>query len=263
MSRSVDAVISFGRIDYLKTILRTKVPLVCRFGNPVEQWMLDYLLGRRQSHIEFIGVSHSQMQGLLPIEKIQVVHNVISPEKFEFSSSPAPQPYITFLGRVTPNKGAHLAIEAAKKAEMRLIIAGVVPTLEPGVAEYFEQKIKPFLGSDIEYIGPVNDAEKQKLLGGAKAMLFPIQWNEPCANVIPEALACGCPVIAWNMASVPEVIEHGKTGFIVNSVDEMVAAIGRINEIDRTECRRAAEERFSSDHLVNHYIEVIQKSIRE
>jgi glycosyltransferase involved in cell wall biosynthesis len=153
----------------------------------------------------------------------------------------------------------HLAIKAAQIAGMKLVIAGNVSDSEPGAREYFQEQIVPHLGPEIEYIGIVNDVEKTKLLSGARAMLFPIQWREPFGIVMAEALACGCPIIGWRNGSVPEVVRHGETGFIVDSLEEMVSAIRAVSTIDRKACRRDAETRFDQEALVDGYLRVIDK----
>jgi glycosyltransferase involved in cell wall biosynthesis len=151
----------------------------------------------------------------------------------------------------------HLAIQAAQLAGVKLVIAGNVSETEPGAKEYFQKKVVPHLGPSVEYIGTVNDAAKTTLLSGALALLFPIQWREPFGIVMAEALACGCPIIGWRNGSVPEVIRHGETGFIVDSMDEMVSAIRSVQTIDRNACRRDAEARFHQDALVEGYLRVI------
>jgi len=255
--RRAQVVVSFGRVDYLWTVLRGGVPLVQVFQNPAKQSELDFVLATRKHALRFVGVSSDQMDGLGPRDLIHVVHNAASVERMVFSPAAQSPPYFAFLGRLTANKGVHLAIQAAKLANVKLVIAGNVSRTEAGAANYFESQVKPYLGPMIEYIGEVNDEAKVKLLGGATAMLFPIQWREPCALVLPEALACGCPVIAWKNGCVAEVIKHGRTGFVVESLDEMVAAIQKIDQINRLDCRRDAELRFSASHMVDEYEKII------
>jgi glycosyltransferase involved in cell wall biosynthesis len=258
-ARVADVVVSFARLDYLWTLARTSVPLVVVFENPAHQFEIDWIAKVRTAGVRFVGVSRSQMAGLEPAPLIDVIHNAADAERLGFSPNPADPPYFAFLGRLTANKGVHLAIEAARIAGVRLVIAGNVPEKEPGARAYFDSVIRPELGPMVEWIGPVDNVGKARLLQGATALLFPIQWAEPFGLVMAEALACGCPVIGWRNGSVREVIEHGMTGFVVESVNEMAGAIGRVDEIERIACRRAYEERFSAETMVDQYLRVIEK----
>jgi glycosyltransferase involved in cell wall biosynthesis len=159
--------------------------------------------------------------------------------------------YLAFLGRFTQEKGAARAIEAAQRAGRRLILAGKVDTAD---ADYFTTVIEPLLDGDrVRYVGEADAETKRDLLTGAEALLFPIQWDEPFGLVMIEALACATPVIGLRWASVPEVVDDGVTGFVTDDVDGMVGAIGRIGEIDRAACRRAAEQRFDAARMVDDY----------
>jgi glycosyltransferase involved in cell wall biosynthesis len=146
-----------------------------------------------------------------------------------------------------------LAIDVAKKSGRRLIIAGNIPQGEHQ-QRYFAAKIEPHLdGNAVEYVGAVDDAAKNDLLGRSAAMLMPLLWEEPFGIVMAEALACGTPVIGLRRGSLPEIVEHGVNGFVCESVEEMVLAVSRIPEIDRRTCRRVAEEKFSDRVIVDRY----------
>ena len=149
---------------------------------------------------------------------------------------------------MTADKGAHTAIEVARRLDRRLIMAGKVN--EGPEREFFAAEVEPYLSDNIHYRGEVDHLTKVELYKRARCTLFPIQWPEPFGLVMIESLACGTPVIAMRQGSVPEVIEHGRTGFIVETADEMVEAVARIDEIDPEECRRAVEERFGSEAFV-------------
>lgn len=250
-ARKADIVITFGRPDYLWSIYRTKKPLVVRFANPLDQDQIDEITKHRRDRLRFIGVSQDHVSGLEPRSRFSVVYNAVVASRLAFRAVPEQPPYLAFLGRITANKGVHLAIAASRDAGMKLIIAGNVSDQEPGAREYFEQVVAPEMGDDVQFIGPVDDDAKARLLGGAKALLFPIQWREPFGIVMIEALACGCPVIGWRNGSVPEVVRDGVTGFVVESMQEMVNAIRQIDEIDRKKCREEAENRYSQDALVD------------
>jgi glycosyltransferase involved in cell wall biosynthesis len=157
--------------------------------------------------------------------------------------------HLLFLGRFSPAKGADRAIEAARLAGRRLILAGKI---DPADAEHTRAVIEPLIdGEQIRYVGEADAAVKQRLLAGADALLFPIEWDEPFGLVMVEALASGTPVLGFRRASVPEVIEDGRTGFIVDDVEGMAQAIGRIAELDRRACRESAERRFTVERMVD------------
>jgi glycosyltransferase involved in cell wall biosynthesis len=159
--------------------------------------------------------------------------------------------YLLFLGRFSPEKGGARAIAAAEAAGKRLLLAGKVDTADQA---YFAAEIEPHLGNDgVEYVGEADYEAKRDLLAGADALLFPIDWDEPFGLVMIEALSSGTPVIGLRRASVPEVVEDGVTGFVVDDVAAMVAAIGRLGEIDRRTCRRRAEIRFTVGRMVDDY----------
>jgi len=169
-----------------------------------------------------------------------------------------PKDYILYLGRVTEDKGVHLAIEAAKRAGVQLIIAGKTYSTEGYWHAMIESNID---GKTVRYVGEQSMEGKIELIQNAKALIFPTQCNEVFGYVMIEAMSCGTPVIAWNNGSVPEVIKHGVSGFIVNSVDEMVTAINSINEIDRANCRQRAVDLFSIEKMVSGYERVYNKAL--
>jgi glycosyltransferase involved in cell wall biosynthesis len=167
-----------------------------------------------------------------------------------------PADYLVFLGRISPEKGVDAAIEIARHADMPLKIAAKVDQRD---RRYYDEVVKPLLKTaDVEFVGEVGGRDKDALLGGARALLFPINWPEPFGLVMIEALACGTPVIGYRRGSVPEIIDHGKTGFIVDGVAEAVAAIGRVHKVSRAECRRTYEQRFSPARMCDDYLAVYQ-----
>jgi glycosyltransferase involved in cell wall biosynthesis len=183
------------------------------------------------------------MRGALP-----PIHHGIDVGSYRFEPRPTDGDLV-FLGRFSRAKGADRAIEAARRANRTLILAGKVDAAD---AAFVEAEIEPLLdGKRIRYIGEVDAAAKRELLAGAAALLFPIEWDEPFGLVMIEALSSGTPVIGFRRASVPEVVEDGRTGFVVDDLDGMVAAIGRIAEIDRAACRAAAEQRFTVSRMVD------------
>ncbi len=164
--------------------------------------------------------------------------------------------YLAFLGRLTAEKGPEDAIRIARKAGMPLRIAAKVPRGERG---YFKERLEPQVdGKHVQLSGEVNDQTKEKFLAGAAALLFPIDWPEPFGLVMIEAMACGTPVIAFRAGSVPEVIEDGVTGFVVDGEDEAVQAIQRLGEIDRRAVRARFEERFTAGRMARDYVGLYQ-----
>jgi len=160
---------------------------------------------------------------------------------------------LVFLGRLERCKGAHTAIEVARRLKRQLILAGNISSL-PEEREYFEREIEPAIGRDfVSYVGAVDDREKNDLLGRAAALLLPIEWEEPFPVVLPEALLCGTPVVAFRRGGVPEGIDDGLTGFVCDTVDQMTTAVRRVGEVDRTACRTVAERRFSRQAIVDEY----------
>jgi glycosyltransferase involved in cell wall biosynthesis len=171
--------------------------------------------------------------------------------------------YLAFLGRISPEKRLDRAIEIARGAGISLKVAAKIYDED---RVYFQRTIAPLLNesrSFVEFIGEVGGERKNDFLRGASALLFPIDWAEPFGLVMIEALACGTPVIAWRNGSVPEIIKHGVTGFVVDSVNEATACVGRISEIERAACRRAFEERFDSRRMALDYVRVYRGLIAD
>jgi glycosyltransferase involved in cell wall biosynthesis len=164
--------------------------------------------------------------------------------------------YLAFLGRIAQEKGPDLAIATARRAGIPLKIAAKVDAVD---RRYFEREIRPLLDDPlIEYLGEIGEADKPAFLGDAAALLFPIDWPEPFGLVMIEALACGTPVIARPLGSVPEIITPGRTGFIASTVDDMVAAVRQLDRLDRAVCRREAETRFSVERMADAYEDVYE-----
>ena len=167
--------------------------------------------------------------------------------------------YLAFLGRICPEKRLDRAIEIAKRTNIKLKVASKVDTADQ---EYMDTNIRPLLDHPlIEFLGEIGHDEKQRLLGGASALLFPIDWCEPFGLVMIESMACGTPVIAYRAGSVPEVIDDGVTGFIVENIDESVEAVKNIQDLDRNRCRQVFEGRFSSSRMAADYVKTYGKLI--
>jgi len=174
-------------------------------------------------------------------------------EKYTFQPAVAPDAPLVFLSRVERIKGAHTAIAAAQKTGRRLIIAGNHGTTgEEGC--YWQEEVVPHLGRDgIEYVGPVNDIQKDALLGQAAAMIVPIEWEEPFGIVFAESLACGTPVISCSLGALPEIVRDGIDGYLVNSLEEACTAVQNLPKINRLNCRQRSEQYFSASVVLDQY----------
>jgi len=187
------------------------------------------------------------------LDYIATVHHGIDLSLFTFREQP--EDYLLFFGRFHPEKGAREAIKAARRVGRRLIMAGIIQD-----RDYFEREVQPHIDGDrVVYVGSAGPEKRDKLLGGAYALLHLISFDEPFGLSVVEAQACGTPVVAINRGSMPEVIDHGRTGFLCRDLEEAVEALGRIGEIDRRACRRWVEERFSVDRMVDDYVRVYER----
>jgi glycosyltransferase involved in cell wall biosynthesis len=173
-----------------------------------------------------------------------------------FAFHPEKGRYLVYLGRMSPEKRVDRAIEIATRAGLSLKIAAKI---YPEERHYFDETLAPLIreaGALVEFVGEIGDRERNELLGGALALLFPIEWAEPFGLVMIEAMACGTPVIGWRRGSVPEVVADGVTGYVVESIEDAVAAVHRIDRLSRATCRRVFEERFDASRMARDYVEL-------
>ena len=253
-TKRFDVIHNFGRLAYLTPVLArdvAKVQTYMRTVNPANM-VTAQRLGARRLH--YTAVSAAIRDTARGGGDWSVIYNCAVPSRYPFTGdTDARTAPLVFLGRLDKIKGAHHAIAVARRLQRRLVIAGSISPYAHE-QEYFERDIKPQIdGSLISYIGPVDDRQKRALLGGAAAMLMPIEWEEPFPVVLPEAMLCGTPLIAFRRGGVPEGIEHGRTGFLCDTADEMAALVARLPEIDRAVVRREAERRFSDTAVVAEY----------
>jgi glycosyltransferase involved in cell wall biosynthesis len=203
--------------------------------------------------VPVISISNAQREPLQWVNWQATVHHGLPRDLYRFVEKPGG--YLAFLGRISPEKGCDRAIEIARRAGVPLKIAAKIAD-GPDQA-YFQEKIKPLLREPgIEFIGEIAECDKESFLGGARALLFPIDWPEPFGLVMIEAMACGTPVIAFPRGSVPEVLEEGVTAHLGRTVDELVDAVERIGDLDRRECRDMFERRFSDDRMGADYVRI-------
>ena len=204
-----------------------------------------------------VSISNDQRAPLPQALWAATIHHGLPADEFQPSFERGD--YLAFLGRISPEKRADRAIEVARRVGMPLRIGAKV---DPADQAYFEENVEPLLGHDhVEWVGEVAGEGKADLLRSAAALLFPIDWAEPFGLVMIEAMACGTPVIAYRSGSVPEVIDDGVSGFIVESIDESVEAVRRLGELDRRVVRRTFEERFTVERMTRDYVRVYERLI--
>jgi glycosyltransferase involved in cell wall biosynthesis len=208
---------------------------------------------RRWSKFPLVSISDAQRVHLPFANWVSTVYHGMEADVSSWFTA-KPKGYLAFLGRMSPEKGPDRAIEIAKRLGMPLKMAAKVDAAD---AQYFRETIEPLLDHPlIEYIGEIGDAQKPAFLGGAEALLFPIDWPEPFGLVMIEAMACGTPVVGFGCGSAPEVIDEGVTGFLVKDIDGAVAAVRDISRLDRREVRRRFDRRFSATAMARAYLDV-------
>jgi glycosyltransferase involved in cell wall biosynthesis len=202
--------------------------------------------------VRYVSISDSDRHPDLGYE--QTIHHGIALDDFTFR--PEPGSYLLFLGRIHPHKGAHLAIEVARRTGLPLVIAGIIQD-----QAYFDSTVAPHLTPTITYAGPVGPSERDELLGGALALLHLISFAEPFGLSVVESLATGTPVIAFHLGSMPELITDGATGFLVDDVDGAVEALQHVPQLHRQTCRSDVEERFTAARMVQDYAALFERVV--
>lgn len=213
------------------------------------------LYGSVAGRVSVIAISAHQRSTAPEVDVRAVIHHGLEPPSDWRRTGDGG--YLAFLGRMNPDKGVVEAIRIARAAGRRLVIAAKM--WETAERAYFDAEVAPLLGPDAEYIGHVSGADKTELLAGADALLNPIRWPEPFGLVMIEALGVGTPVVTMAGGAAPEIVEHGRTGFVCTDEAEMIAAIGRIQEIERWACRRAAVTRFSAGRMVERHLDLYRR----
>ena len=203
--------------------------------------------------LAYISISNSQRKGAPDLNYISTVYNGIQIEKYTFEQkSNINQPYLAFLGRMSKEKGPHLAIQLAKETNFKLIMAGKVDFSD---REYFKKIVEPLIDNEqILFIGELGHKDKVELLKNAYATVHPVGWPEPFGLVMAESMACGTPVLALNHGSIPEVIKHGITGFVENDIEALIKDVKDIQDIDRQACRNHVKNSFSAQKMADGYL---------
>lgn len=205
--------------------------------------------------LHFVSISTSQQAGLPHLNYAGTVYNGIPVEEYPFRAEK--DDYLLFVGRMSAEKGPHLAIETARRVGRRLVMA--VKMMEAPEFEFFEKEVAPLLGDDVEMLGEVTNEQKVELYAGARCTLMPIQWPEPFGLVMTESMACGTPVVALRNGAAPEIIDHGVTGFVVDGLDEFAAAVEQADGLDPAACRARVEDKFSTRAMLDGYEEVFER----
>jgi glycosyltransferase involved in cell wall biosynthesis len=250
-----DVIHNFGRLAYLAPVLPRDVPKVQTYMRTVDPRNMATArrLGARRLHYTAVSAAIRDT-GTPGGGDWSVIYNCAVPDRYTFAGAtdPATAPLV-FLGRLDRCKGVHHAMTVARQLKRRLIIAGNISPLAHEQV-YFQEEIQPRIDGDlVTYIGPVGDEAKQALLGGAAALLMPIEWEEPFPVVLPESMLCGTPLIAFRRGGVPEGIDHGRTGFLCDTPGQMASFVSRLPEIDRAAVRAEAVKRFSDSAIAGEY----------
>jgi len=233
---------------------RVPVPQLSTLHGRLDLPELDPLY-QEYAEMPVISISNAQRRPLPHAWWIETVYHGLPADEFRFTAEPVD--YFAFLGRISPEKRVDRAIAIAQACGRPIRIAAKVDPTDVG---YFQEQIEPLLDDPlVEFIGEIGDADKNDFLGRARALLFPIDWPEPFGLVLIEALACGTPVVAFRGGSVPEILDHGVTGFIVDDLEGAVAAAGRVHELSRRACRDAFELRFTAARMAADYLRVYER----
>ncbi len=235
---------------------KCKTPAVLTLHGHLPQDHLPVYREFRKMNI--VTISEDLSHDIKDLNLAGVVHNGLNMESYPFSAEH--DNYLLYVGRICLEKGTHHAIVAAKRLNLPLIIAAKIEETEAG-QRYFRKHVKPFLNDQIRWIGEVDEEDRNKLMSRALAFLHPITWREPFGLTIIEANACGTPVVAFNLGAMPEIIESGKTGFVVQTMDQMVEAVKNIGTIDRAYCRQYSLKHFNATRMAEGYEAIYKKVI--
>jgi glycosyltransferase involved in cell wall biosynthesis len=237
---------------HIPLLRRLRVPFVTTLHGRLDLPNLDLCFGRCFVEAPFVSISDAQRAPVPRANWVGTVHHGLPGDLLRPNF--APEGYLAFLGRIAPEKGPEAAIRLARAAQLKLKIAAKVDKADEA---YFEAKVRPLIdGTEIEYIGEIDEDQKSAFLGNAAGLLFPISWPEPFGLVLIEAFACGTPVLAFRSGSVPEIVEHGATGYIVDSEEAALAAIRRLPSLERHVIRNTFERRFTARRTAEDYLRI-------
>jgi len=255
--KQFDLIHNFGRLAYLLPVLNKPLTKIMSYQRQVSKRGIKLTTALPNKKLLFTGCSNYCASTGNVAGNWKTVYNAINFSAYQLNQDIEKDAPLMFLGRLDKIKGAHTAIRVAKTTHHKLILAGNIPHTADG-QEYFKKEIEPLIdGDQIKYDGELNDTQKNIYLSRAKALLFPIEWDEPFGIVMIEAMACGTPVIGFRRGAVPEVVEPGKTGFIVQDEAQMTAAINNIPAISRKACRDEACMRFDIKVIAVDYLSLV------
>jgi len=249
-----DLIHNFGRLAYLLPVLNHSVKKIMTYGREISRSNIININNLKNRNLVFTGCSSNLVSRGNVAGRWETVYNAIDFSKYTLVDNVAEDAPLMFLGRIERVKGCHTAIKVALETGNKLFIGGNISPLEDEQI-YFEEEIKPFIdGNQIIFLGALNDEEKNYYLGQSKALLFPIEWDEPFGMVMVEAMVCGTPVLAFNRGSVAEVLDDGITGYICESVLEMKTKLFELGSIYRSKCRIQAYKRFDVSEIAIQYL---------
>lgn len=234
------------------------IPVVYTQHDPVFPWYKEMYELYHTNNQHFISISNNQRRDAPDLPYIRTAYNGVDVQHFPFCDDP--EDYLLIAGRIVPEKGFKEAVQVARQTGNRLLIIGPV---YPDTQDYFDQYIKPYLSDKILYLGFIENDQMWRYYQKAKAFLTPVQWEEPFGLTTIEAMACGTPTISLRRGAAPEIIKDGKTGFIVDSIAEMAAAIDKIDTINRADCRDHVKAMFSLDQMVDAYEDAFEAALRK
>ncbi|MBS1530095.1 MAG: glycosyltransferase [Bacteroidetes bacterium] len=257
--KSFDLIHNFGRLVYLLPVLNHPVKKIMTYGRPVAQRGIRIINSLPNRNLVFTACSDYCVSTGNVAGTWKTVYNAIDFSQYQLKEKVSNDAPLMFLGRLDQVKGVHTAIKVAHETGNKLLIGGNISHTKDNY-NYFKTEIEPQIdGKQIIYAGALNDDQKNKYLGEAKALLFPIEWDEPFGMVMIEAMACGTPVIALKRGSVPEVVDS-ETGIITGTFEEMVSAVKIVNKIDRKRCRATAEARFDISVIAEQYLNIFNSN---
>ena len=249
-----DLVHNFGRLAYLLPVLNSQIKKIMTYGREISKRNILQINKLKSKNLVFTGCSSNLVSRGNVAGRWETVYNAIDFSKYTLVEKVADDAPLMFLGRIERVKGCHTAIKVAIETGNKLLIGGNISPLEDE-RKYFEEEIRPLIdGTQIIFLGALNDEEKNAYLGQSKALLFPIEWDEPFGMVMVEAMACGTPVIAFRKGSVQEVISHGRTGFVLDNYEQMKKSIFSIEKLDRKEIRLVSERKYRVQLLALEYL---------
>lgn len=236
--------------------IHRKVPVVYTLHDPIEKTYREAYEMYNTPNQYYISISNNQRRDAPDLPYFRTIHHGINTKTFAYNAKP--EDYLLYYGRIVPEKGIKEAIQVAKETHNRLLIIG--PTY-PSAMYYYEQSVKPYLDDQILYLGYIERESMPKYIQKAKALLTPVQWEEPFGLTTIESMSCGTPVISFRRGAAPEIIQDGKTGYVVDTTAEMIEAVHKIHKIKRAYCREYVEKNYSIKTMVNNYESAFEQII--